>query len=67
MLTLEEECGLVRDEVTGEVLRGVHQASDGCAPKICSLEQVKQAGSTAQLGLDLDCALDHGELFSVVL
>ena len=66
ILTLEEECGLVRNEVTGKVLRGVHQASDGRAPKICALEQVKQARSSAQLGLDLDCALDHGELFSVV-
>jgi hypothetical protein len=40
-LTLEEECGLVGDEVTGEVLRGVHQASDGCAPQVRTLEQVK--------------------------
>jgi hypothetical protein len=66
-LTLEEECGLVGDEVTGEVLRGVHQTSDGCAPKICALEQVKQGRSAAQLSLDLDGALNHGELLSVVL
>ena len=65
--TLEEECGLVGDEVTGEVLRGVHQTSDSCAPEVGALEQVKQARSAAQLGLYLDCTLNHGELLSVVL
>ena len=63
----EEEGGLVGDEVAGEVLRGVHQASDSCASEVGSLEQVKQGRSAAQLSLDLDCALNHGELLSVVL
>ena len=67
ILTLKEERGLVGDEITGEVLRGVHQTRDGCAPEVGTLEQVKQARSATQLGLNLDCALDHGELLSVVL
>lgn len=67
VLTLEEESGLVGNEVTGEILRGVHQTGDSRAPEISAFEQVKQSRNTAQLGLDLDRTLDHGELFAMVL
>lgn len=59
---LEEEGGLVGDQVTGEVLRGVHQAGDGGTSEIDTLEEVEECGGAADVGLDLNGTLDHCEL-----
>lgn len=60
-LTLEEECSLVGDQVTGEVLRCVHQASDDCPAEIGALEEIEEGWGSALLGLDLDSTFNHGE------
>jgi hypothetical protein len=60
-LTLEEECGLVGNQVTGKILRCVHQAGDDCAAEIGTLEKIEEGGGSAHLGFDLDGTLHHGE------
>ena len=61
VLTLKEEGCLVGNQVTGEILRRVHQAGDDCAAQIGTLEEVEKRGVTTQLGFDLDGSLHHGK------
>lgn len=61
LLTLEEKGCLVGDQVTGEVLRRIHQTGDDCAAQICAFEKVEEGGGTAVLSFDLDGSLDHCE------
>jgi hypothetical protein len=56
---LEEEGGLVGDQVSGEVLRCVDQAGDDRSAEIGSLPEVQERGGTADVCLDFDRALDH--------
>jgi len=60
---LEEEGGLVGDQVSGKVLRRVDQAGDDCAAKIGALPEIQERSGAADVCLDLDRALDHGECF----
>lgn len=64
---LKEESSLVGNQVTGEVLRGVHQASDGGTSEVDALEQVEKGGRAAQLRLNLDGTLDHSIFLLVLL
>lgn len=60
-LTLEEECRLIGNQVTGEILRGVHQTGDDCAAEVSALEQIEESRCSAHLGFDLNGSLNHGE------
>ena len=60
---LEEEGGLVGDQVSGEVLRCVDQAGDDRAAEIGALPEVQERSGAADVCFDLDRALDHGECF----
>jgi hypothetical protein len=60
-LTLEEECGLVGNQVTGEILRCVHQAGDDCAAEISAFEKIEEGRGSTHLGFNLDGTLHHGE------
>jgi hypothetical protein len=59
--TLEEESGLVGDQVSGKVLRCVDQAGDYCAAEIGALPEVQERSGTADVRLNLDRTLDHRE------
>lgn len=61
LLTLEEECRLVGDQITGEILRCVHQTGDDGATQIGALQQIEEGRRPAHLRFDLDGSLDHGE------
>jgi hypothetical protein len=61
--TLEEEGGLVGDQVSGKVLRCVDQAGDDRAAEIGALPQVQERSGAANVGFNLDRALDHRERF----
>ena len=68
---LKEKCCLVGNQISGEVLRCVDQASDGCTAEIGALPQVEERWVTANVCFDLDGTLHHGKgfvgaVFSVV-
>lgn len=58
---LEEEGGLIGDEVSCKVLRGVDQAGDGRSAEIHSLEQVQEGWIATEMSFDLDGPFHHGE------
>jgi hypothetical protein len=60
---LEEEGGLVCDQVSGKVLRSVDQAGDDCAAKIGALPEIQERSGAADVCFNLDRTLDHGECF----
>jgi hypothetical protein len=60
---LEEEGGLVGDQVSGKVLRCVDQAGDDCAAEIGALPEIQERSGAANVCLDLDRTLDHRECF----
>lgn len=60
-LTLEEEGGLVGNQVTSKVLRRVDQAGDDGSPKVSALEKIKDGGVSTLDRLDLDSTLHHGK------
>ena len=57
----EEEGGLVGNQVTGKVLRGVYQASDDCSSEIGALDEVHQGRVATKLLLDFDRSLNHSQ------
>lgn len=59
LLTLEEECCLVGNQITREILGCVHQADDNRSPQVGTLEKVKESGSTTLEQFDLDGPLHH--------
>jgi hypothetical protein len=59
-LTLEEEGGLVGDEISRKVLTGVCEASDQSSSEISASEEIDVAGGSTELSLNLDSSLDHG-------
>ena len=63
---LEEECCLISDQVTREVLRHVDETGDECTPEIVALKQVSELGSASSLSLDLNSSLHHGKSLLVV-
>ena len=58
-LTLKEEDGLVRDQVTGQVLRRVDTANNGGSTQIGSLEELDK--SRVFLRFRLDDSSHHGD------
>jgi len=64
LLTLEEEGGLVGNQVARKVLSGIDEAGDGRSPQIGALEKIEVGGGAAPLSFDLNRALDHGENFT---
>lgn len=60
-LTLEEVCRLVRNQITSEILRCIHQTGDDRAAQIGALEQIKEGRRSTHLGFDLNSSLNHGE------
>ena len=67
LLTLEEESGLVGDEIAGEVLRCIHQACDGRSPQIGAFEQVEEGWVAVEFRFDLHSASNHGQFLLVIL
>lgn len=65
-LTLEEINSLVGDQVTGQVLRGVHTAHDEGAVAVGALEQLQKTWLALVL-LQFNSATHHGNGFVVVL
>lgn len=60
-LTFEEESCLVGNQVTGEVLRRVHQVGDDRSPQIGALHKVEEGRGAAHLSFDLHGSLHHGK------
>lgn len=61
VLTFEEEGGLVGNQVTGKILRRVHQADDSRSPQIGSLDKVEKGRGTTHLLLNFNSSLHHGQ------
>lgn len=61
LLTLEEESCLVGNQVTGKILRRVHQAGNNRSPQIGTLKKVEEGRGSTELLFDLDCTLYHGQ------
>lgn len=53
---------MIGNQITGEILRGVHEAGDEGSSEIGPAEEVEEGGRTAELGLNLDGSLNHGNL-----
>lgn len=62
ILTFEEEGGLVSDQVTSKVLRGVDQASNDCPSQVGTLDKIEQRRVATLLFLNLNSTLHHGKL-----
>jgi hypothetical protein len=66
-LTLKEESCLVGNQITGKVLRRVHQAGDDSSPQIGAFEKVEEGRGSTHLRLDLNGSLDHGKFLLSIL
>jgi hypothetical protein len=60
-LTLKEECRLIGDQITSEVLRRVDQAGNECSAKVNSLDEIKQGRLATFVSFNLNCTLHHGK------
>lgn len=60
---LEEEGGLVSDQVAGEILRHVNQAGNDRSAKIDAFPQLQERRISAEVCFNLNCAFHHGESF----
>lgn len=58
---LEEECRLVGNQISGEVLGAIGEAGNQCASEVGSTQQVQKCWIAAQFVLDGNGSLHHGE------
>jgi hypothetical protein len=61
LLTFEEECRLVGNQVTSKVLGCVDQAGDDCSSAVSTLPQIEKCWFSTHLFFDPNSTLNHGK------
>jgi len=67
LLTLEEEGRLISNQVTGEILRRVHEADDEGSSQVGALEEIEKGRCPAQLSFNFDGSFNHSKCILITL